>query len=37
MTGWVQKHGARESSVFESIEIAKNMPPSWVRVMANQA
>jgi len=36
MTGWVQKHGARESSIFESIEIAKNMPPSWARLMANQ-
>jgi UDP-glucose 4-epimerase len=32
MAQWVEKHGARESSVFEQIEVAKNMPPSWARV-----
>jgi UDP-glucose 4-epimerase len=29
MAEWVKRHGARESSVFENIEIAKNMPRSW--------
>ena len=29
---WVNKHGARESSIFEGIEVDKNMPPSWARV-----
>jgi len=33
MTRWVQGHGARESNVFEGIEIAKNMPPSWAQVV----
>lgn len=32
MAEWVQKHGARESSVFEEIEVTKNMPPSWAKV-----
>jgi UDP-glucose 4-epimerase len=32
MAQWVKKHGARESSVFEEIEISKNMPPSWAKV-----
>jgi UDP-glucose 4-epimerase len=29
MAEWVKRHGARESSVFEDIEIPKNLPPSW--------
>jgi UDP-glucose 4-epimerase len=29
---WVKMHGARESSIFEAIEITRNMPPSWARV-----
>ena len=29
MAEWVKQHGARESSVFENIEIVKNMPRSW--------
>jgi UDP-glucose 4-epimerase len=29
---WVREHGARESSVFEGIEVLKNMPPSWAKV-----
>ncbi|MGE3978485.1 MAG: NAD-dependent epimerase/dehydratase family protein [Nitrospira sp.] len=33
MAEWVKKHGARESSIFEDIEVMKNMPPSWARVM----
>jgi UDP-glucose 4-epimerase len=32
MAEWVQKHGARASSVFEEIEVMKNMPPSWAKV-----
>jgi hypothetical protein len=32
MADWVQKHSARESSVFEEIEVTKNMPPSWTEV-----
>jgi len=31
MAEWVKEHGARASSVFENIEVAKNMPPSWAR------
>ena len=33
---WVAKHGARESSIFSNIEIAKNMPRSWAAVAAGQ-
>jgi UDP-glucose 4-epimerase len=29
MAKWVRVHGARESSVFGDIEIAKNLPASW--------
>ena len=36
MAEWVKRHGARESSVFENIEIAKNMPPSWAAVTTVQ-
>lgn len=32
MAEWVKRHGSRESSVFEEIEIARNLPPSWARV-----
>jgi UDP-glucose 4-epimerase len=32
MAEWVREHGARESCVFEGIEIERNMPPSWARV-----
>ncbi len=31
MAKWVIEHGPRESSVFQGIEVAKNMPPSWRR------
>lgn len=34
MAEWVRKHGARESSSFEDIEIEKNMPPIWARVVS---
>ena len=26
---WVAQHGARQSNVFDPIEITKNLPPSW--------
>ena len=32
MAEWVRKHGARESNIFENIEVMKNMPASWARV-----
>lgn len=32
MAEWVREHGARESSVFENIEIAKKLPKSWASV-----
>jgi len=32
MAAWVSQHGTRESSIFEGIEVEKNMPPSWARV-----
>ena len=31
MAQWVRKHGARESSVFNEIEVTKNMPLSWAK------
>ncbi len=34
MAAWVRKHGARESCVFEDIEVSKNMPPSWAKVLS---
>jgi UDP-glucose 4-epimerase len=32
MAEWVKVHGARESGVFENIEIAKKLPKSWANV-----
>jgi UDP-glucose 4-epimerase len=32
MADWVKTHGSRESSIFEEIEVSKNMPASWVRL-----
>ncbi len=32
MAEWVKKHGARESTIFDDIEISKNMPRSWAAV-----
>jgi UDP-glucose 4-epimerase len=32
MVEWVRTHGTRESSIFENIEIAKNLPRSWAAV-----
>jgi UDP-glucose 4-epimerase len=34
---WVKAHGARESNIFENIEVMKNMPPSWARVARKAA
>jgi UDP-glucose 4-epimerase len=34
MAAWVHEHGTRESCIFDGIEIAKNMPPSWAKVAA---
>jgi len=36
MAAWVHQHGARESSIFENIEIAKKMPPSWAKLVRPQ-
>jgi UDP-glucose 4-epimerase len=33
MAEWVEKHGAKESSVFQGIEVVKNLPPSWAKVV----
>jgi UDP-glucose 4-epimerase len=35
MAAWVKTHGARESNVFEAIEVHKNLPPSWARAAQN--
>jgi UDP-glucose 4-epimerase len=32
MATWVKQHGARESNVFEEIEICKNLPAAWAAV-----
>ena len=32
MAAWVREHGARESCIFEGIEVLRNMPPSWAKV-----
>jgi UDP-glucose 4-epimerase len=32
MAAWVREHGARESCIFDGIEVSKNMPPSWAKV-----
>ncbi len=37
MAEWVRKHGKRESSVFEHIEVTKNMPPTWAELVSATA
>jgi UDP-glucose 4-epimerase len=32
MAAWVRDHGARESCIFEGIEVMRNLPPSWAKV-----
>jgi glycosyltransferase involved in cell wall biosynthesis len=34
MAAWVREHGARESCIFEGIEVLRNMPPSWAKVVS---
>jgi len=36
MAEWVRRHGARESSIFEDIEVSRNMPPSWGKVVLSK-
>jgi UDP-glucose 4-epimerase len=33
MVQWVRQHGARESSIFERIEVPSKMPASWAKVI----
>lgn len=37
MATWVREHGARESNVFEGIEVLRNLPPSWAKVASVKA
>lgn len=37
MTNWVKEFGARATPVFQNIEVAKNMPPSWAQAAAEAA
>jgi len=37
MAEWVKQHGARASSVFQDIEVRKNLPPSWASVSGMSA
>jgi UDP-glucose 4-epimerase len=32
MAEWVREHGARESCIFDGIEVARKMPASWAKV-----
>jgi UDP-glucose 4-epimerase len=32
MAEWVRKYGARESNIFEGIEISTRLPASWAKV-----
>jgi UDP-glucose 4-epimerase len=36
MAKWVHEHGARESSIFEGIEVARKLPPSWAAVTSGK-
>lgn len=33
MVKWAEKKGSRKSKKFNNIEISKNIPPSWVKLM----
>ena len=37
MAAWAKKAGARQGKPFEGIEVSKNMPPSWARLMKETA
>lgn len=34
MSAWVKKSGARAGKPFEGIEVPRNLPPSWARLVA---
>ncbi|MCO5067148.1 MAG: NAD-dependent epimerase/dehydratase family protein [Kiritimatiellae bacterium] len=34
MTDWVKKSGARKGKPFEGIEVPRNLPPSWAKLVA---
>ena len=36
MAQWAKEHGARESSIYEEIEIPQNLPPSWASVTVSR-
>jgi UDP-glucose 4-epimerase len=36
MAAWVKEHGARKSSIFEDIEVTRNMPPSWACAVSDR-
>jgi UDP-glucose 4-epimerase len=36
MAVWVREHGAKQSNIFENIEVARNMPPSWAGVVGKR-
>ncbi|GGM45367.1 NAD-dependent epimerase/dehydratase family protein [Dactylosporangium sucinum] len=33
MAAWVRRQGPREPSVFEAVEVRRNLPPSWLAVL----
>ena len=33
MAAWVRSHGARESNIFDGIEVMKKLPASWAKAM----
>ena len=35
MAAWAKKAGARQGKPFEGIEVSKNMPPSWAKLLAH--
>ena len=37
MAEWVRENGARESNIFEGIEVTKKMPASWAKVASLKA
>src|SRR5262249_31476617 len=37
MAAWVKSQGARSSSVFQGIEIARKLPPSWAAATVSRA
>lgn len=34
MAAWAKKAGARQGKPFEGIEVSRNMPPSWAKLLA---